>query len=95
MSATARSFRRTNCYCSSGGSRRSAASRCASAEIKADGVLDGRSMIEADLAYQIDNMEGIAVHRNSAGETIVTLVSDDNFSIIQHNLLLQFSVVGE
>ncbi len=52
-------------------------------------------MIEADLAYQIDNMEGIAVHRNSAGETIVTLVSDDNFSIIQRNLLLQFSVVGE
>jgi len=65
------------------------------ADIKADTVLDGRSMIEADLAYQIDNMEGIAVHRNSAGEAIVTLVSDDNFSIIQRNLLLQFSVVGE
>jgi len=65
------------------------------ADIKADTVLDGRSMIEADLAYQIDNMEGIAVHRNSAGELIVTLVSDDNFSIIQRNLLLQFSVVGE
>jgi len=40
-------------------------------------------------------MEGIAVHRNSAGEMIVTLVSDDNFLIIQRNLLLQFSVVGE
>jgi hypothetical protein len=65
------------------------------ANIKADTVLDGRSMIEADLAFQIDNMEGIAVHRNSAGEAIVTLVSDDNFSIIQRNLLLQFSVVGE
>ena len=58
-------------------------------------MVDGRSIIEADLAYQIDNMEGIAVHRNSAGEAIVTLVSDDNFSIIQRNLLLQFSVVGE
>jgi len=65
------------------------------ADIKADTVLDGRSMIEADLAYQIDNIEGIAVHRNSAGEAIVTLVSDDNFSIIQRNLLLQFSVIGE
>jgi hypothetical protein len=40
-------------------------------------------------------MEGIAVHRNPAGDAIVTLVSDDNFSIIQRNLLLQFSVVGE
>jgi hypothetical protein len=35
------------------------------------------------------------MHRNSTGEVIVTLVSDDNFSIIQRNLLLQFSVVGE
>jgi len=65
------------------------------ARLKADALVDGRSMIEADLGYQIDNMEGIAVHRTSAGETIVTLVSDDNFSIIQRNLLLQFAVVGE
>jgi hypothetical protein len=52
-------------------------------------------LIEADLAYQIDNMEGIAVHRNAANETILTLVSDDNFSVIQRNLLLQFALVGE
>jgi hypothetical protein len=65
------------------------------ADIKEDAVVQGRLMFEADLAYQIDNMEGIAVHRNSRGETIVTLVSDDNFSIIQRSLLLQFSVVGE
>ena len=37
-------------------------------------------LIEADLGYQIDNMEGIAVHRNARGETVLTLVSDDNFS---------------
>ena len=65
------------------------------ADIKEGAVVVGRSMFDADLAFQIDNMEGIGVHRNSAGETIVTLVSDDNFSIIQHNLLLQFSLVGE
>ena len=65
------------------------------ADIKEGAVVDGRSMFDADLAFQIDNMEGIGVHRNSAGETIVTLVSDDNFSIIQRNLLLKFSVVGE
>jgi len=64
-------------------------------DIKEGAMVDGRSMFDADLAFQIDNMEGIGVHRNSAGETIVTLVSDDNFSIIQRNLLLQFSVVGE
>ena len=65
------------------------------ADIKEGAVVDGRSIIEADLAYQIDNLEGIAVHRNSAGDAIVTLVSDDNFSIIQRNLLLQFSVARE
>ncbi len=65
------------------------------AGIKEDALLDGRSMIGADLAYQIDNMEGIAVHRTAGGETIVTIVSDDNFSVIQRNLLLQFAVVGE
>ena len=58
-------------------------------------MVDGRSMFEADLGYQIDNMEAIAVHRTPGGETIVTMVSDDNFSIIQRNLLLQFAIVGE
>ena len=65
------------------------------ASLKADALVDGRPIIEADLGYQIDNMEGIAVHRTASGETIITLVSDDNFSIIQRSLLLQFAVVGE
>jgi hypothetical protein len=65
------------------------------AGIKEGALLDGRSMIGADLAYQIDNMEGIATHRTAGGETIITIVSDDNFSIIQRNLLLQFALVGE
>lgn len=65
------------------------------ADINADVVADGRSLIEVDLGYQIDNMEGVAVHRAASGETIVTLVSDDNFSVIQRNLLLQFAIVGE
>jgi hypothetical protein len=33
------------------------------------------------------------VHRNAGGETIVTLVSDDNFSFVQRDLLLQFKLV--
>jgi hypothetical protein len=65
------------------------------AGIKPDALVDGKSLIEADLAYQIDNMEGIAVHRNASNETIITMISDDNFSVIQRNLLLQFTRVGE
>src|SRR6185437_8137228 len=63
--------------------------------IKPDTLVDGKVLITADFAYQIDNMEGIAVHRNADGETIITLVSDDNFSFIQRNLLMQFALVGQ
>ncbi len=63
--------------------------------IKPDALVDGRILIDVDLAYQIDKMEGIAVHRNARNEAIITLVSDDNFSFIQRNLLLQFRLVGE
>ncbi len=61
--------------------------------IKPGALVDGEPLITADLHYQIDNMEGIAVTRNARGETIITLVSDDNFSVIQRNLLLQFKLV--
>lgn len=65
------------------------------AAIEDGALLDGPVLIEADLGYQIDNMEGIAVTKNAAGETIVTIVSDDNFSPIQRNLILQFALVGD
>jgi hypothetical protein len=36
-------------------------------------------------------MEGIAVHRGAGGETVVTLISDDNFNrLLQRTILLQF-----
>lgn len=69
--------------------------RLSMAAMKAGALVDGPPLIEADLAYQIDNMEGIAVHRAASGETVLTLVSDDNFSPIQRNLLLQFTLVAE
>jgi len=47
------------------------------------------------MGFEIDNMEGLAVHRNAKGETILTLISDDNFSSFQRTLLLQFALVGE
>ena len=63
--------------------------------LKEGAVVDGLTMVEADLAYQIDNMEGISTHRTAGGDTIITIVSDDNFSVLQRNLLLQFAVVEE
>jgi hypothetical protein len=63
------------------------------AAIKEGALVDGPALIEADLAFQIDNMEGIGIHRDAQGETVITLVSDDNFSVLQRNLLLQFRLV--
>jgi hypothetical protein len=63
------------------------------AAIQEGAIVDGSPLVEADLAYQVDNMEGISVHRNAQGETVLTLVSDDNFSPIQRSLLLQFTLV--
>ncbi len=65
------------------------------AAIKPGALVDGTPLIVADLAYQIDNMEGIGVSRDAQGDTILTLVSDDNFSALQRTLLLQFKLVGE
>jgi hypothetical protein len=65
------------------------------ASVKDGALVDGRALIAADMGYQIDNMEGIGVHRTAEGETVLTLISDDNFSFIQRTLLLQFGIVGE
>lgn len=57
--------------------------------------VDGPPLIEADFAYQIDNMEGLSINRNASGELILTLVSDDNFSPFQCSPLLQFALVSQ
>ena len=64
------------------------------AEIRPGALVDGPVLIEADLGQQIDNMEGIGVHR-AGGETVLTLISDNNFSALQRTLLQQFSLVAE
>lgn len=56
-------------------------------------LIDGPVLIEADMGYQIDNMEGLGVHRDQSGQIVLTLVSDDNFSPLQRTILLQFTML--
>ena len=56
-------------------------------------VVDGPSIFDADLGYEIDNMEGLDVHVTADGDTVLTMISDDNFSMLQRTLLLQFTLV--
>jgi len=56
-------------------------------------VVDGPSLFDADLGHEIDNMEGIDAHVTPEGDTVLTMISDDNFSMLQRTLLLQFKLV--
>lgn len=56
-------------------------------------LVDGPALFAADLGHEIDNMEGIDAHVTPDGETVLTLISDDNFSMLQRTLLLQFTLV--
>lgn len=53
-------------------------------------VADGPVLMEADMSYQIDNMEGLDVWTRDDGALMVSLISDDNHSMLQRNLYLEF-----
>lgn len=60
--------------------------------IKPDALLDGEVLINLTARYGIDNFEGLAVRVNVGGETIIYVVSDNNFNPLQKNLLLMFKL---
>lgn len=62
--------------------------------IRPGAVVDGPVMMEASMADQIDNMEGLAVSTDDDGRMRVTLVSDDNQNPFQRTLLLEFVWLG-
>jgi hypothetical protein len=67
--------------------------RIALKSLAPNAVVDGPSIFEADPGEEIDNMEGIDAFITPEGDTVLTMVSDDNFSLIQRTLLLQFKLV--
>ncbi|MCC5979137.1 MAG: esterase-like activity of phytase family protein [Salinarimonas sp.] len=64
--------------------------RLPGADLRPGAVLDGPVIFEAGPGQQIDNMEGLASHRTQDGRLVLSLISDDNFSILQRTLLLEF-----
>ncbi len=59
-------------------------------DIKPDATVDGEELMVADSSYQIDNMEGVDAFRAADGATHLILVSDNNNSFLQSNLMLEF-----
>ncbi len=63
------------------------------ASIKPGAHLDGEVLLHlGGYANQVDNMEGATLHKSKNGETILTIISDDNFNPLQRTLLMQFQL---
>ncbi|RWX74467.1 hypothetical protein EPK99_24810 [Neorhizobium lilium] len=58
--------------------------------IRPGATVDGEILIDADMSYAIDNMEGLDVVPGSEGKPHLILVSDDNGNLFQRNVMLEF-----
>lgn len=67
--------------------------RVRTADLRRGARLKGEVMAELLPPLTLDNFEGIACRANEKGETILYLVSDNNFSDKQRTLLMMFAVV--
>lgn len=63
--------------------------------IRPAALVDGDILLDANMAYHVDNMEALNVFRRTDGRLIVALMSDDNQSWIQRNLYLEFELAEE
>ncbi|KQW28229.1 hypothetical protein ASE36_16855 [Rhizobium sp. Root274] len=61
--------------------------------IRPGAVVDGKVIFEADNRSQIDNMEGMDAVVAEDGSVHLIVVSDDNHSILQRTLMLEFRLV--
>ncbi len=64
-------------------------------DIRPGVTVTGDVILESDFGNQIDNMEGLDVSVDAGGRIYVVLVSDDNHSILQRNLILEFRFTDE
>ena len=67
--------------------------RLAAETIRKGSLADGPVLMEANLAYQIDNMEALDVWRRDDGALMISMLSDDNQSFLQRTLYLEFRLV--
>jgi len=66
--------------------------RIAAGALRRGALIEGEVLLDADDSLNIDNMEAIAAHRGASGETVLTIMSDDNFSALQRTLIMQFTL---
>lgn len=62
------------------------------AQLVAGGTVQAEELARLASPYAVDNLEGIASTRGPRGETLLWLISDDNFNPLQRNILLLFEL---
>ena len=67
--------------------------RFEAADLKPGATVQARELAFLAAPYAVDNLEGLAATKGPRGETLLWLISDDNFNPLQRNILLQFELV--
>ena len=66
--------------------------RLAAGDIRPGATLQGEELARWGLPLTVDNFEALATRRGPGGETLIYLLSDDNFHLLQRTLLLMFAL---
>ena len=62
------------------------------AQLVAGGTVRAEELARLASPYAVDNLEGLAATKGARGETLLWLISDDNFNPLQRNILLLFEL---
>ncbi len=62
------------------------------AQLKPGATVRPEELAHLASPYAVDNLEGLAATRGAAGETLLWLMSDDNFNPLQRNILMLFEL---
>lgn len=68
--------------------------RISAASVHPGARLKGTIIATLEPPVSLDNIEGVAARRSDMGETLIYLISDDNFNPLQRTLLLLFALPG-
>ena len=62
------------------------------AQLVADGTVRAEELARLASPYAVDNLEGLSATKGARGETLLWLISDDNFNPLQRNILMLFEM---
>jgi len=68
--------------------------RFEASQLKAGATVRAEELARLALPYAVDNLEGLAATKGARGETLLWLISDDNFNPLQRNILLLFELAA-